>query len=521
MKEYSNHCPLCRKSKIVTISNIEADRLIKTQHIYCLNKHNGCQWTGQLNNINEHIVNGECRDKICGNCKEIVHHTVIKDHPAACPCYCQHCDITAAREVISSQHKGNCKKLPIPCPNNCGETITADNLTEHRDTCPCETIECEYSDIGCKARFHRSKQNKHNAEMKAYHRQLMGTSAFLYTFSSFILIYITIASLNMIIYIPQSPTITNHKLEVVNLNTWKQFGEMPNNIYVAPVILTLSNFSERFNNSTSWYSAPFLTFERGYQMRLRINIDQYDKDKYISVYVHLMQGPYDDELQESGKWPLRGNFTIDLINQLNYTNYHSHTFLLNYDICIWCTYRVHPLQLIVTDFSYGYGISKFIRHDTIYQNNSAYVINNTVYFKLSYDHTGYQPSIKYYVNEYLLWSIPFAVLIWIISMKVFFIDLSWLKSPQMFINIWFLVIVASFPEGIIWIISCAAVICLSVIVGIYTDRSGNVKLYIISTLGSVILARVLLTVMPLSVLKHLRFFIYFIIGLAHGFRYSY
>ena len=46
------------------------------------------------------------------------------------------------------------------------------------------------------------------------------------------------------------------------------------------------------------------------------------KGTHVSVYLYLMKGPHDDELEQSGHWPLKGTFTIELLNQLNDSDHH-------------------------------------------------------------------------------------------------------------------------------------------------------------------------------------------------------
>ena len=62
----------------------------------------------------------------------------MKSHlDTECPCYCPYCDITAEREVISSEHKEKCHKFPLTCPNNCGlDNIPQDDMDEHKKVCP-------------------------------------------------------------------------------------------------------------------------------------------------------------------------------------------------------------------------------------------------------------------------------------------------------------------------------------------------------------------------------------------------
>ena len=34
---------------------------------------------------------------------------------------------------------------------------------------------------------------------------------------------------------------------------------------------------------------------------------------HVSVYLHLMKGPYNDKLEQSGHWPLSVTFTVELL----------------------------------------------------------------------------------------------------------------------------------------------------------------------------------------------------------------
>ena len=92
----------------------------------------------------------------------------------------------------------------------------------------------------------------------------------------------------------------------------------------APVTLKMSNLSEKINNKEQWYSSPFFAFDGGYQMCLKVYAGGHytGKGTHLSVYIHLMKGPHDDELQQSGHWPLRGTFTIKLLNHGQLNGHH-------------------------------------------------------------------------------------------------------------------------------------------------------------------------------------------------------
>ena len=85
---------------------------------------------------------------------------------------------------------------------------------------------------------------------------------------------------------------------------------------VAPAIVKMSSFTKKLKDKEEWHSSPFFAFEGGYQMCLNVIATGVGKGEgtHVSVYLYLMKGPHDDELERSGHWPLRGTFTIDLLN---------------------------------------------------------------------------------------------------------------------------------------------------------------------------------------------------------------
>ena len=64
------------------------------------------------------------------------------------------------------------------------------------------------------------------------------------------------------------------------------------------------------------------------------------KGTHVSAFLDLTLGSHDDELEQSGQWPLRGTFTIELLNQLNDSDHHSHMVQFYSHRCEECTNRV-------------------------------------------------------------------------------------------------------------------------------------------------------------------------------------
>ena len=52
-------CPLCRSEEFVTMPNKQANRAIRSRHVFCTNKDKGCKWQGELNDITNHLGNSD------------------------------------------------------------------------------------------------------------------------------------------------------------------------------------------------------------------------------------------------------------------------------------------------------------------------------------------------------------------------------------------------------------------------------------------------------------------------------
>ena len=144
-------------------------------------------------------------------------------------------------------------------------------------------------------------------------------------------------------------------------------------------ILKLSNFASIMLENRAVLICEFFAFEEGYQMCLRVDGAGFSSNEgtYVSVGLHVMKGPHDDKLKQSGHWPLRGAFQIELLNQHNDNNHHTN----------WLLFTKHKCSKILRPVNDGIAegctISKFIPHHSLHQNN--YFMNDALYFRITYD----------------------------------------------------------------------------------------------------------------------------------------
>ena len=162
-KKSSNICPVCRSEEFVTIFNKQADRMIRSLHIFCTNKEQGCEWQGEVNDINGHL--GNCLFQLidCSNeCAERLQRQYLTSHVETecphCTVSCQYCIDVGEYQFIEGQHKEECPKFPVQCPNECEiESLHRDEVEEHREVCPLEMIQCDYHVVGCKVKMASSQ----------------------------------------------------------------------------------------------------------------------------------------------------------------------------------------------------------------------------------------------------------------------------------------------------------------------------------------------------------------------------
>ena len=177
-KKVNKACPMCRGETFIMYPNKQAERLIQNLKIFCTNKEQGCDWQGELNNITDHLSNCLFQVVCCPNdCGSSLQRQYLTSHlEAECPrrkIDCQFCHEVGEYQFVEGQHKQECPKFPLPCPNKCEiDNIQRDKVEEHRKSCPLEVVQCDYHVIGCTAKMTRKELSKHKSEMMEEHLSL-------------------------------------------------------------------------------------------------------------------------------------------------------------------------------------------------------------------------------------------------------------------------------------------------------------------------------------------------------------
>ena len=149
---------MCRSEEFKLIRNKQNERVIKSLYVYCIYKAEGCEWQGEINDINGHLEHddGCLYEKVAcpNNCDKFLQRKSLNDHlENECPhrkVSCYYCLITDEFKCFDDSHMEKCPRYPLPCPNNCGiSDVPCDGVDDHREVCPVEKVgspnDCEVS----------------------------------------------------------------------------------------------------------------------------------------------------------------------------------------------------------------------------------------------------------------------------------------------------------------------------------------------------------------------------------------
>ena len=190
----NNSCPQCRKSPLNLTDDPRTMRYISGLTAYCPNYEKGCEWTGSLKDVDNHLSE-ICQFAVitCYQCRESVQRKYLNEHEkekclkrcVVCPC-CGYSKQQARRSYFASSkftyqnliqyHYKECPQWPLRCPNHCGtdSMLTRSTLQDHLENhCREQVISCQFAEAGCTVRAKRKKMADHIQQSMGEHMTSM------------------------------------------------------------------------------------------------------------------------------------------------------------------------------------------------------------------------------------------------------------------------------------------------------------------------------------------------------------
>ena len=309
---------------------------------------------------------------------------------------CEYCGKTGVYELIVDEHYDLCPNVPIACPNGCGDnTLPRKELSAHVSVCPLQEVQCQFKQFGCGVVVTRKDLQTHLVSSQNDHLLL--------TLS-------TISKMQLELHTYKTETqqlkdeLQKSKMEQEQL---KQLVSRPSQTpqvnlpppssrtlmerhleaeaerclssSFLPLVIKMENYWHQKHCRKPWYSPPFYTDPFGYKLCLCVYANGCcsGEGTHLSVYIHVMAGEFDDQLE----WPIVEDITLELQNQLSDDKH--------WDVdCSFLSSDPHYLTRRVQSgrARRGVGSPTFLPLSNLKRNspypNCQYLKNNCLYFSV-------------------------------------------------------------------------------------------------------------------------------------------
>ena len=296
-------CPLCREISFTIFLDSEQKREILDLKVYCQKKAEGCQWVGDLGEIEQHLgdncqfITADCPN----NCGLAMQRRLLEVHVYKCPKRphnCLYCDTKGTYQEIQGNHLPVCHKYPVSCPNQCGvSSLERDQLEDHLRECPLQLVECELREMGCEEMVKRKDLVKHIDEGTQKHLTLMA-SKFLKTQAK---LYKRIAKLEK----------ENDNLKKEIVKNQSDLEQIKQDLYTRATQIH-ANFTSLSKKSkgSRWENGVVLqTFPSN--CKIKVNLYFARHFNYLEIQLTHVPSDVDCNLQ----WPKKFAMTVRLVNQ--------------------------------------------------------------------------------------------------------------------------------------------------------------------------------------------------------------
>ena len=314
-------CPTCNGADFSVFPNKGLKRSLYAFKVQCSHKKEGCQWTGELGNLDKHLnVNPKVQEQLtgcefarveCHHCCELYQRRYVTAHQTKeCirrPFNCHFCDNYGADfEDVTIKHWPVCGFYPVSCPNKCGVYLERQYLEHHvTKDCPLAVVDCDFHYAGCEVQLPRKDMPAHLAENLVVHMSLMA-----------------VQNREVIIKLRDELAENTRKIkalerenEALKRSLEQKTKEIEHKLDPVlpslPVEFTMTDFEQYKRNKEIWYSPPFYSHPRGYKMCLKVNPTAANRG-FIAVGPCMMQGEFDHVL----KWPFEHSTALEIVNQL-------------------------------------------------------------------------------------------------------------------------------------------------------------------------------------------------------------
>ncbi|XP_068682840.1 TNF receptor-associated factor 4-like [Montipora foliosa] len=261
-------------------------------------------------------------------------------------------------------HENDCQRFPADCPNGCGESIPRDEVQQDDMDSHIEAEMRLHLDlVGVKLRDTEEElqklRNKEEELQKLWKTQ---------------------EELQKLRNKEQLQTLGDTQEELRNTKQLvKKLEERIGALEKKPFVWKIRGFHELLRQVKTGYedeiklSAPFYTSEFGYKVRMSLYLNGNGKGKntHLSIFIYIMKGDYDSNLQ----WPFPKRVTFTLIDPKENPEDRDN-ISLTLEKEGKGDWNSRPWK---KENSVGMGFPKFVSHDKL--KKGAYILNDTIFIE--------------------------------------------------------------------------------------------------------------------------------------------
>ena len=191
IKAKSQPCPFCKEVDVSPYPDKAHMQSLGSYKVNCPNRSKGCEWEGQLSDLDRHLNLAPTTEKQlkgcpffeiqCRFCFKSFECRFINNHQSReCPkrpYECEYCKYSASFDEVTQQHSNECPSAPVTCPNNCEIAVLRCELEHHRNhDCPLEMQQCEFCAVGCQVELPRRDMPEHKRQSVVEHSVALSTT---------------------------------------------------------------------------------------------------------------------------------------------------------------------------------------------------------------------------------------------------------------------------------------------------------------------------------------------------------
>ena len=334
VKLRNNPCPCCQQRDFIDYSNKGLQQPLYGLQVYCTNKKEGCEWTGELGTLDKHLNVSPEQEKVlegcqyaeikCVHCLESVQRKILGHHQnelcSKRPFSCEYChSYKSTYEDVTCNHWQVCDCYPIQCPNRCGETPKRENLDSHLENrCPLTIIQCDFQYAGCEAKLARKDMQTHINDSLITHISMLAVSHRQQQRKNQELVQEVEELKEKVDRLTQENT-TLKKAITASDDSIQWLSSI---VGLFPKSFIVEDYKNHILDGNVWYSPPFYSHWHGYKLCLEVRQNTL-RPKYMVANTYLMRGEFDDHLQ----WPFLAQITVELKMKQFSNRYYTRNFV--------------------------------------------------------------------------------------------------------------------------------------------------------------------------------------------------